>query len=43
MNGFAARAVEPRGGAVVLQPQRYVLPWDGTRNVLSVCAAGEGD
>jgi len=29
---------EPQGGEVVLQPQRFVFPWDGTCNILSACS-----
>lgn len=29
---------EPQGGEVVLEPQRFVFPWDGTCNILSVCS-----
>ena len=30
--------VMPDDGAVVLQPVRFVFPWDGTCNVVSVCS-----
>ncbi len=28
----------PHGGAVVLEPQRFVFDWDGTCNVVSACS-----
>jgi len=36
----AASSVIPQEGAVLLQPVRFVFPWDGTCNVVSACGEG---